>query len=1281
MANKLKDVGDWLADVVDRVKAALTDDEMRQLIAEDLGFPPNGKVPKPNLPQDKLDSISAYRAQANPDKEAFAQLLADVRVVYDAVRDFVASLGVSSVTTQNQVLYRLFDLFALNEMRVRAPGLYAFVQLLATMVEDSAEGPGLTTDDLAEERFFKAIALALEFAASPLYYVFKVLSAKDAAAAKKFSDRLFPHVAGAVAYFQGKPLDDSRLEYGWDSLVVPKKDLPLDFTRTSLTPRADTLAERMLTIGFPFAQAPSSGGQLRESIDLTFAIIPESDGELVDPNNQSTLREGGLLIGVGGEGGVEIQLTDKWKFLLEASAKPAFSLFVRHGRPPRITNGLGPTDLPLNVAVVTIPDEQNVTYAFPHPDETRVEIGQLAFAFSFDGRKGGIKGEVRRGAIVVASKDHDGFLATFLPKDGLRVPFDFGAGFATGRGFFTEGNVPLLSGHGAPPPAPVAAMPDAASLLAGAREVMPGGTMAPHVAALRERPPATPTNPSVVASRVTTPPPARYTAEPTAHTPIAEATPVTSAAALGGNGAGPFPGLSSSLTPEPGLQQVIPIGKALLGVRVDALLLALRPAPDLAKPQLRAEVSLGLTVKIGPVEGIVERIGFETALSFPESGGNGGFVDFSAGFKPPNGIGIKVDHPAVTGGGFLFLDFQKGQYAGALQLAIEGGISVKAVGLIFTRLPDGTKGFSFLILVTVEGFKPIPLGLGFTLTGIGGLLAINRTVDQDALREGIKNQTLNDILFPKDPVRNAPQIFGTLNRVFPVREGSHFFGPALQICWGTPPLVTMDLGVILEIGNRTRLVILGRVSAILPTEKNDLIRLQMNAVGIVDFDEKSISLDAVLYDSRLVGKFPLTGSMALRVNWGASKQFALSVGGFHPAFNPPPAFPSLERLAISFSDSDSFRLRAEGYFAVTTNTLQWGARAELFAKAAGFSITGQIGYDVLIQLDPFGFIADFHASVQLKRGSHNLFKVSVEGELRGPRPLHVKAKATFEIFWCDITVHVDRTLVSGQAPPRPQPVKVMDLLKTALDDPRNWAGQLGDVERAVVTVRQSQSATQIPLHPLGRLGVKQTVVPFDVQIARFGASTPADASLFTIDLVTLNGASVRFDKERDFFAPAQFLDLSDDEKLTAPAFAPMVAGASVGAGGYVFSTDDANIMEEDAIAYETCILDASGECTAPPAQFAVAPDVLDRQVAIGAAARSDVRRAGTARYRPARTKNTQRERGWSVVSRTDLSVQEAAGLARVDAATPGSYVEAFQALERVKKDDPARARDLMLLRR
>ena len=186
----------------------------------------------------------------------------------------------------------------------------------------------------------------------------------------------------------------------------------------------------------------------------------------------------------------------------------------------------------------------------------------------------------------------------------------------------------------------------------------------------------------------------------------------------------------------------------------------------------------------------------------------------------------------------------------------------------------------------------------------------------------------------------------------------------------------MDLALILELGRRTRLLILGRVAVMLPSEQEDLIRLQMNALGVIDFDQGSISIDAVLYDSRLVHKFPLTGSMAMRLNWGSSPVFALSVGGFHPAFKPPPNFPALARVSISFSDTSDFKLRAEGYFAVTANTLQWGAKAELFARSGGFSVEGHIGYDVLIQFDPFGFVADFSAGVQLKHGSTNLFKAS-----------------------------------------------------------------------------------------------------------------------------------------------------------------------------------------------------------------------------------------------------------------------------------------------------------------
>ena len=209
-------------------------------------------------------------------------------------------------------------------------------------------------------------------------------------------------------------------------------------------------------------------------------------------------------------------------------------------------------------------------------------------------------------------------------------------------------------------------------------------------------------------------------------------------------------------------------------------------------------------------------------------------------------------------------------------------------------------------------------------------------------------------------------------------------------------------------------------------------RLQMDAVGVIDFDQGTAALDATLHDSRLLKKFVITGDMALRLKWSAPPNFALAVGGLHPAFNPPPNFPKLERVAISLSAGDNPRIRCEAYFALTGSSIQFGARAELYASAAGFSIQGEIGFDVLIQRNPFAFQADFMAKVQLKRGSTNLFMVKVEGALAGPRPLHVKAKATFEIFWWDVSIRVDRTLVEGEKPP-------LVILPTSLPSPSSTA--------------------------------------------------------------------------------------------------------------------------------------------------------------------------------------------------------------------------------------------------
>ena len=725
-----------------------------------------------------------------------------------------------------------------------------------------------------------------------------------------------------------------------------------------------------------------------------------------------------------------------------------------------------------------------------------------------------------------------------------------------------------------------------------------------------------------------------------------------------------------------GLEVKIPSHVNLGAIALDGITVSLKPANGKIPLMLGTDVS----ARLGPMNILVQNVGAEVVLSFPaKRDGNAGPMQVDLGFKPPSGAGLAIDAPGVSGGGFLFFFPQTGNYAGSVVLSVEGGLTIKAQGLIATRLPDGSKGYSLLVIITAEGFKPIPLGLGFKLTGIGGMLAINRTFNEDVLREGVKNHTLDSVLFPANPIRDALQLLSGLNKVFPVAPGHHLFGPIVEIEWATPTLITMQLGIVLEIGERLRLLVVGQVEAILPKRENDLLRIKMDAVGIIDFDQGTASLDAVLYESRLLKKFVLTGGMAMRLRWKGAPTFALAIGGLHHAFNPPANFPRLDRIAINLSAGDNPRITCAAYFAVTSNTVQFGARANLYAAAHGFSIEGDIGFDVLIQLDPFHFLAEFHASVQLKRGSSNLFKVAVAGALEGPRPLRARGKATFEILWWDVSVSFDKTLVQGAPPPPPPAIDVLNELAAALGDRRNWQEALPVGQRRVATVRELPVPNEVRIHPLGKFGVKQTVVPLNLtrDIDKFGSSPPSGARRFSITSISVGGVAQTPTPLADFFAPGQFFEMTDDESITSPSFDTMEAGLMVGVDAFVFNNSE---RVNAVLDYKTIIVDKHAPEPSPPKSgFKLNRDQLFLHARFGAAARSAVRRTGTAKFqnRERTPEVAVAKPGYAIASTKDLSPQGAPG---VEAGKPMTWINAQEALRKLKQQNPAEAAKRQVVR-
>jgi hypothetical protein len=577
-------------------------------------------------------------------------------------------------------------------------------------------------------------------------------------------------------------------------------------------------------------------------------------------------------------------------------------------------------------------------------------------------------------------------------------------------------------------------------------------------------------------------------------------------------------------------------------VRVDAFSLALRnAAQDGGPPEVTLAAALGLSGSAGPVGFTLADVGLQLALRF--SDGNAGPFDVGVGFKPPSGLGLVIEAGPVSGGGFLFYDAAKEQYAGAVQLSFSG-IALKAVGVLTTRLPDGSPGFSLLVIVSAE-FSPVQLGMGFTLDGVGGLLGIHRTAAVEPLRAGLASGALDSILFPDDPVGHAQQLVATVATVFPPAAGRHVFGPAARIGWGTPTLITIDVALVLELPSPVRLIVLGRLRALLPDEQAAVVRLQMDVLGVIDFDRREAAVDAVLVDSRLAG-FPLTGAMAMRLAWGASPSFLLAVGGFNPRFLPPASFPALDRIAIALASGDNPRLRLEGYLAVTSNTLQFGARVDLSVRAGGFGVAGFLSFDALLEQQPLSFVVDVKGSLAVTAGGHTLLSVTLELTLSGPQPWHGHGRASFSILFFDVGVSFDFTIGDAGPPALPQTVDVAPLLLAALADARAWSAQLPAGGDALVTLRAVPPSAQVLAHPHGTLQVRQRLVPLDRTLDRFGGDTPAGARLFRIAGATLAGAAAETAPLDDLFAPAQFTSLTDEQKLSQPSFSPMHSGTWIG---------------------------------------------------------------------------------------------------------------------------------------
>jgi hypothetical protein len=619
-----------------------------------------------------------------------------------------------------------------------------------------------------------------------------------------------------------------------------------------------------------------------------------------------------------------------------------------------------------------------------------------------------------------------------------------------------------------------------------------------------------------------------------------------------------------------GLMLAIPLHETLGPIAFNTLIVGISLGERAGKePGIKLEASLSFGMDLGVLQASVDRIGLAGIVAFDDG-------DVSLEFKPPNGVGLAIDTVAVRGGGFLNFDYERGEYAGGLEIDISGVVTVTALGLITTRMPDGSEGFSLVIIIGVEFGTPYQLGYGFTLLGVGGMFGLNRTMRLEAIAEGLRTGAANNILFPRNIVANAARIVSDLRSFFPPQADTFLIGPMVKIGWGTPTLVSVSLGVLIQIPP-FNVAILGVLKCALPDEDAAVLKLQVGFIGALEIDKDRLWFYATLFDSRLLF-MTLEGGIGLLVAWGDNSNFVLSAGGFHPQFDPPALpFPIPDRLAIVILNYPLARIRVMAYFAVTSNTAQFGARAELFFGFDNVSIEGHLAFDALFRFSPFYFIVAISASVSLKVFGAGLFSVRLKGSLEGPTPWRIAGAASVSFLFFSVSVDFEETWGQVRDTTLPE-AAAMPLLVAEIEKVENWTAELAPGTHLLVSLRGIEaSADGLVLHPVGRLRISQRALPLEINIDKIGNQSVSDASRFRVR-VEGGGLEEREDSEEQF-AIAQFQEVSDSKKLSLPPYQPEASGKILAAEG---SQRRTSRLVKRRVRFELSIIDTAFKQFAQP---------------------------------------------------------------------------------------------------
>lgn len=617
---------------------------------------------------------------------------------------------------------------------------------------------------------------------------------------------------------------------------------------------------------------------------------------------------------------------------------------------------------------------------------------------------------------------------------------------------------------------------------------------------------------------------------------------------------------------------VLPMRFSFPGVELREVAFGLRRNP--AREVTGFELTTSIAAKLGDVIGL-QIVGAGFIVSLAGQVEHQAVFDLPVSPRWPDAVGLRVKAGPVTGGGFIERVERTYQVEGQEVKRIEFGGVVQlqilkfGVSAIVILSPDP---FSLVLVIGVRFPVAIDLSMGFTLNGIGGILAINRGLDLEALRSGMKEHILDKMLFPDNPVAEAPKLLDKVAHVFPPKDGGFVFGPIVELGWGSQAkFVEMKLGVVLALPD-PMIVILGSLRVRVPTKEAPITDIRADVFVAITPDY--LLLFASMRDSTIAG-IKIGGDLGLYIQWSGSGAFEFSIGGFHPEYaaltGGKPKLGAMDRVTIDLSPSKAVSLVIKAYFAITAGSVMLGVDGRLDADFAIIRAKAWLTLDMIFIWSPrFAFKISIEVGVEVELLGFTLCSIVFRGLLEGTTPFRLAGHIKVDV-WFLPTFDEDLGPIEWGERPKPIGVKVdaLAIAAKAMNEDDAWKVQLPDHAAQLVTLAEVDDIDGRIAHPLAGLEVSQTQVPLGVRISRIGSS-PVKADMVTIGtpLATPNAGLVGAVSElRTAFAPGQFFELEGESLLARSGFEDMVGGCRIAAA----TTPEVGASKPSKVAYQTYV--------------------------------------------------------------------------------------------------------------